>query len=82
MTNCTQATVDTENKVQTLELDIYDDAGYAGTEAESGFFPAFIQTCYAPGTLEITPHDVKTDTPANTACRAPISTQVIKYHLD
>ena len=68
--------MDDQNKLQKVESDIVSDIGFSGYQADADISLLWFQNCYHSKNWVPKPQDVITDTPTNTYCRAPWSTQV------
>ena len=66
-----QAGVNTNGKLQAVELDIICDCGCNFNEATTFFAAVRSKNCYNAKAWKLRPYYVKTDTPSNTYCRAP-----------
>ncbi len=70
--------MDDNGILNNVDIKIFCDCGYTTNEATANDAATFAQNCYASKAWNIEPSAVKTDTAANTFCRAPGTTQVIK----
>ncbi|KAK7081739.1 hypothetical protein SK128_005861 [Halocaridina rubra] len=62
---------DNSGKITALNIDITSDAGHVGNEASVGVLVAALQNSYYIPDFTFNAHVAKTDTAANTWCRAP-----------
>ena len=67
--------VDGGGALKAVGIRLYCDCGYRFNEATVDGASAFAQNCYRAGSWQIVPNAVVTNTPSNTYCRAPGSTQ-------
>ncbi|ODM92327.1 Abscisic-aldehyde oxidase [Orchesella cincta] len=72
-----EAGIDTDGKIQSLKAQIFCDPGYVANEATSLFAMVCAQSCYRAAGWQVIPGKALTNTPPNTYCRAPGSTQGI-----
>jgi len=72
-----KAGVDEQGLLQAVDMSIYSDCGYNFNEGTSFFAASFAKNCYLSASWKFRPYLVKTDTPSNTYCRAPGTTQGI-----
>ncbi|XP_021947093.1 xanthine dehydrogenase/oxidase [Folsomia candida] len=72
-----EATVDDSGNIVGLKGSIFCDPGYAPNETTSLLAMICMQNCYRANGWQITPGRALTDTPSNTYCRAPGTTQGI-----
>jgi len=72
-----KAGVDERGLLQAVDMSIYSDCGYNFNEGTSFFAASFAKNCYSSASWKLRPYLVKTDTPSNTYCRAPGTTQGI-----
>ena len=68
-------------KLQSVQTDIFSDIGFSGLIADAPFSKLWFQNCYHSPEWKVETTDVVTDTPSNTFCRAPSSTQVKKIWI-
>ena len=67
--------MDADGDLKSVGIRLYCDCGYRFNEATVDGASAFAQNCYRAGSWQIVPNAVVTNTPSNTYCRAPGSTQ-------
>lgn len=70
--------VDNDGKVKAVGLRLYCDCGYRINEQTVGSAMGFSQNCYRADSWRVVPYAVATNTPVNTYCRSPGTTQVSK----
>lgn len=68
--------MDDENKLQNVKVDVFADVGYNDADEDTDMAKYWLQNCYQSQNWEVNCFDVLTNTPINTYCRAPSSTQV------
>jgi len=73
-----QAGATTDGRLMFVSANIYCDCGFTYNEATSYAAAAFAKNCYTSANWNIRPINVLTNTPSNTYCRAPGTTQVCK----
>ncbi|TRY76734.1 hypothetical protein TCAL_11871 [Tigriopus californicus] len=67
--------VDSENKLQDVTVDVFADVGYNDADEDTDMAKYWLQNCYNSPSWKVNCFDVLTNTPINTYCRAPSSTQ-------
>ncbi len=67
--------VNSDGRLQRVNMDVSCDCGFTTNETTAGDAVVFAQNCYSAGEWDLRPVSVKTDTAANTFCRAPGTTQ-------
>ena len=72
-----QAGVDAQGILQAVEMDIMSDCGCNFNEGTAAYACTFAKNCYSSQSWKFHPYLVRTDTPSNTYCRAPGTTQGI-----
>lgn len=72
-----KAGTDKNGLLQAVDLTIVSDCGGNFNEGTAFFAASFAKNCYAAKSWKFTPLLVQTDTPSNTYCRAPGTTQGI-----
>lgn len=72
-----QVGFDSTGKIGSLKVDLICDTGYAPNEPTTFLAMAHLQNVYKAAGWEVDTHFVTTNTPSNTACRAPGSVQSV-----
>jgi xanthine dehydrogenase molybdopterin-binding subunit B len=70
-----KAAISETGLLKSVDLRLYCDCGYRFNEATVDGAKRYAQNCYASENWQIVPNAVVTNTPSNTYCRAPGSTQ-------
>jgi len=72
-----KAGVDEKGLLLAVDMSIYSDCGHNFNEGTAFFAASFAKNCYSSKSWKLRPYLIKTDTPSNTYCRAPGTTQGI-----
>ncbi|XP_045174786.2 xanthine dehydrogenase-like [Mercenaria mercenaria] len=68
---------DDNGKLLGIDMKIYEGQGYLPNEDSASFFFAFIDNAYYCANWKLSVEAMRTNTPMNTSCRAPVSTPAV-----